>query len=508
MSKLIAVCGLLLLATATIAQNETVKALVNRISESSLKTNLQKIAGPTTEGRMAGSKGDQLAIQYIAEWFNAHHVANPYDKSTPFLQTMAITKVDYPNSSLAMAGKRYILDKDWTYFLIDKEGTLENVEVVFIGYGISAPTYDDFKDVDLEGKLILFKSGAPADSSGKPLIPSDQMPDMLTKMNTIRSKKPAGMLMFVEDPIADIATDRVEFKAFNPYRDMHTPGFPTLTGAILSKDLATSTVGGNIDSIYRMIKQSGKPHSFNTHNKVSLSIVESDDRNQTSNIIGMVYGADTSLPAVVITAHHDHEGIVNGKTYNGADDNGSGTAALMEIVKVLGDAATKGTRPKRTLLFISTAGEEQGLIGSTYYAAHPLLPLAKTYCSINIDMIGRVDSFYSGKRPDSNYVYTTYKDIPGNTINWEKMKSIDDACCHLTLDTLYNPKKRTPTAYGLMARADNLPFLKANIPTIWFFGGFHPDYHEPGDTWDKINFTLLTERTRLALATIWQLAND
>jgi hypothetical protein len=509
MPKPIAVCvGLLLLAVSSTAQDRTITTLIDRVSEISLKTNLQKIAGPAMEGRMAGSKGDELAIQYIAGWFNTHRLARPYNSPTPYLQSVPLTNVTYRNSSLATDGKQYELDKDWTYFLVDKAGTAINTEVVFIGYGLSAPAYDDLKDIDIEGKLVLQKSGAPKDTSGKPLIPKEQMPDFLARMSTLSGKKPAGMLMFVEDPISEIAESTKDFKTFHPYQDMHTPGFPTLTGAILSKDLAGSILGGNIDSIYKLIAQSGKPHSFNTHKRVSLSIVETDDHRQSSNIIGIIYGTDTSQPGIVITAHHDHEGVANGKTYYGADDNGTGTVALLEIVGILGDEAAKGHRPKRTLVFISTAAEEQGLIGSTWYVANPVLPINKTFCNINIDMIGRVDSFYSGKRPDSNYVYTTYKDLPGNTINWAKMKTIDDACCHLILDTLYNPKNRTPASSGLMGRADNLPFIKQQVPSIWFFGGFHADYHEPGDTWDKINFPLLKQRTQLALATIWQLAND
>jgi hypothetical protein len=498
--------GFSLLAISATAQDETLKTLLNRVSESSLQTNLRKIAGPEMDGRMAASKGDELAIQYIAAWFNTHHLVNPYSTSAPYLQSVPLLKVDFQNSTLSVGDKPYGLYKDWTYFMVDKAGTATNTEVVFIGYGLSAPAYDDLKDMDITGKLVLFRSGVPTDSTRKPLISKSQVPNMSAQLNAIRSLNPLGMLMYIEDPIAENAGSLKEFKALYPYHDFGTPGFPLLTGAIISKDLAMTILGGSVDSIYDLINRSGKPHSFNTHKQVSLSIVETDDHRETSNVIGIIPGTDTTLGAIVITAHHDHLGTFDGKTYYGADDNGTGTAAILEMTKILGDAAARGIRPKRTLVFVSTAAEEQGLIGSTWFVSHPLshpaLPLTKTSYHINIDMLGRVDSLYSGKRPDSNYVYTIYKGFPG-----EKIKAANDACCQLLLDTLYN-KKITATSNGLMARADDLPFIKANIPSLWFFGGYHSDYHQPTDTPDKIDYPLLKRRTQLALATLWNLANE
>jgi len=115
--------GFFLLAISATAQDETLKTLLNRVSESSLQTNLQTIAGPGTDGRMPASKGDELTIRYIAAWFNTHHLANPYSTSTPYLQSVPLLKVDFQNSTLSMGDKPYGLYKDWTYFMVDKAGT-------------------------------------------------------------------------------------------------------------------------------------------------------------------------------------------------------------------------------------------------------------------------------------------------------------------------------------------------------------------------------------------------
>jgi Zn-dependent M28 family amino/carboxypeptidase len=210
----------------------------------------------------------------------------------------------------------------------------------------------------------------------------------------------------------------------------------------------------------------------------------------------------------VLSAHNDHFGRIDGKIYYGADDNGTGTSAFLEIARILGDAARKGTRPKRTIVFLSTGAEEQGLIGANYYTDNPVIPLSKTYCNINIDMIGRVDSFHNGNRSDTNYVYCLYYDTSNKVMTRSKLDSFNEECCQLILDTLYSKKRKRPGASGQITRSDNFAFINKGIPAAFVFGGFHKDYHQPTDTPDKINYLLLKRRTQLALTMLWRLANE
>lgn len=159
------------------------------------------------------------------------------------------------------------------------------------------------------------------------------------------------------------------------------------------------------------------------------------------------------------------------------------------------------------MVFVSTAAEEQGLIGSHAYVQQPAIPLSNTYCNINMDMLGRVDSFYSNKKADSNYVYFMYRDSTKNIFNRKKLQGICEKYTQLKLDPLYDKESKKLT-YGLIARSDNFPFMQNGIPSIWFFSGFHKDYHQPTDTPDKINYPLFKRRTQLVLATSWQLANE
>jgi len=377
--------------------------------------------------------------------------------------------------------------------------------VVFIGYGISTTNFDELKGIDIEGKVVIIMPEFQNISNGDSIIDAKDIPDPGQRIMNIISKKPLAVLIYTPQFI-NILNELNVGRKFLPYFKYEDLGIPPAYP--ISSDIANYIVNGNIDSIYKSILQKGKPNSFNTNKKITLSINRKDEPANTNNIVGVINGANENLPCIVLTAHHDHEGIVDNLTYFGADDNGSGTTALLEISKILGDASTKGIRPKRTIVFISTAAEEQGLIGSYLYAEHPIVPLSKTYCNINIDMLGRVDSFYTGKRADSNYIYAFYNDSSKKIFNPYKLQEINKKYSGLNLDTLYDAESKELSHYSLIARSDNFPFMQKGIAAIWFFSGFHKDYHKPTDTSDKINYSLFRKRTQFALATLWQVANE
>ncbi len=488
------------------AQNTRIEKLVDNVSETSLKANLYKITGNEFDGRMAASKGDSLAIRFIANWFSTNHLNNPYKSITPYLQDVPLVHSDYSTSSFSVDGKFFELDKQWTHREGSNSVELSNAEVVFVGYGISTPGFDELKGIDIKGKFVIVQFGFPTDSNGKNLARKKEMPDEDHPLMDVVSKKPLGILLY--NPQFKDQMDVVNnIRNFQPYHIWAKEEMPPFNVYFISPDVANYFVG-NIDSVDNLMNTSGRPHSFSTHKKATILIHKNEEKANTENIVGILKGTNEGLLCIVLTAHHDHEGKVNGSVYYGADDNGSGTTALLEIAKVLGNAASKGIRAKRTIVFVSTAAEEQGLYGSKYYVEHPVIPLSKTYCNLNIDMLGRVDSFYTGKKTDSNYVYCMYRDTTNKIFNSKKLNSISQAYGRLLLDTLYDRKSKALNPYSLIARSDNFPFMQKAIPAIWFFSGFHQDYHQPGDTPDKINFPLFKRRTQFVLATLWQLANE
>lgn len=219
----------------------------------------------------------------------------------------------------------------------------------------------------------------------------------------------------------------------------------------------------------------------------------------SENILAFIEGSEKPEEIVVISAHYDHVGSRNGVVYNGADDDGSGTVAVMEIAKAFNEAKKAGHGPKRSILFLHVTGEEHGLFGSEYYTDNPVFPLANTVVDLNIDMIGRDDPENRGKQ----YVY-----VIGSEMLSSQLKVINEAANKNTNNLGLNYKYDDPAdTERLYYRSDHYNFAKNNIPVAFFFDGIHEDYHKPTDDVEKIDFPLLHKRTQLIFATAWELAN-
>ena len=201
----------------------------------------------------------------------------------------------------------------------------------------------------------------------------------------------------------------------------------------------------------------------------------------------------------------------DGVIYNGADDDGSGTVAIMEIAEAFQQAVKEGYRPKRSVVFLHVTGEEKGLLGSEYYSNHdPLVPLENTVTNLNIDMIGRIDP--NREEKNRNYIYLIGSDIISQDLH-DVSEQTAKEYSNLVLDYRYNDPKRKVYESGRYIennyyyRSDHYNFAQNNIPIIFYFSGTHVDYHKPTDTADKIEYDLLQERTKLIFHTAWELAN-
>jgi hypothetical protein len=224
--------------------------------------------------------------------------------------------------------------------------------------------------------------------------------------------------------------------------------------------------------------------------------------NDSENIWAFIEGTEKPKEIVVISAHYDHVGMKNGEVYNGADDDGSGTVAVLEIAKAFAEAKKAGHGPKRSILFLHVTGEELGLHGSRYYSENPLFPLDKTVVDINIDMIGRRDNLNKHDK-EGNYIYVIGSDRLSSelhTINEE----VNNKFVNLKLDYKYNDRNDPERIYF---RSDHYNFAKKGIPSIFFFNGVHADYHKETDTAEKIEYDLLTRRAKLAFGLAWEIAN-
>ena len=240
----------------------------------------------------------------------------------------------------------------------------------------------------------------------------------------------------------------------------------------------------------------------NYYQNIPVSFFEGrKDPKASENVVAFIKGSEKPEEVIVISAHLDHVGMDSkGNVYNGADDDGSGTVAIMEIAQAFQKAVKDGNGPKRSILFLHVTGEEIGLYGSRYYTENPLFPLENTVCNLNIDMIGRIDP---DKKDSPNYIYL----IGSNKLSQELQdvsSEVNDKYTQLELDYKYDDPNDPNRFYY---RSDHYNFAKNNVPIIFYFNGVHEDYHKITDTPDKIEYDLMAKRTQLIFYTAWEVAN-
>jgi hypothetical protein len=247
-------------------------------------------------------------------------------------------------------------------------------------------------------------------------------------------------------------------------------------------------------------RQVANPNNINPLESSSID-EENIDWVKTENVAAIIKGDVYPNEYIVLTAHLDHVGIEDGEIYNGADDDGSGSMALLEIAQAFKLAELDGNKPKRSIVILHVSAEEKGLLGSKYYAENPLYPLNETITNLNVDMIGRTDP--TRESDNDNYIYLIGTDRLSSMLH-ETSEKVNSRTVNLELDYRFNAWDDPNRFYE---RSDHFNFAKNNIPVIFYFSGTHEDYHGPGDTPDKIRYDLLTQRSRLIFHTAWELAN-
>lgn len=224
------------------------------------------------------------------------------------------------------------------------------------------------------------------------------------------------------------------------------------------------------------------------------------DVKASENVVAFIEGSEKPSEILVLTSHLDHVGMKGDQIFNGADDDGSGTVAMLEMAEAFQKAVNDGYRPKRSILFLHVTAEEIGLVGSRFYTENPIFPLENTVANLNTDMIGRRGY---NKEDNDNYVYLIGSDKLSTELH-ELSEAVNEKYLQMELDYTYNDENDPNRFYY---RSDHYNFAKNNIPIIFYFNGVHDDYHKPTDTPDKIDYELLEKRTKLIFLTAWEIAN-
>ena len=398
--------------------------------------------------------------------------------------------------TLQIGEKAFTLGDDVLAFS-GAEGQFE--EIVYLGYGIETENYSDYNR-DIVGKVVLIKSGEPMNDDGSYVISgSDQksiwsnMSEALNKKRQLATEKGAKGVLYYDPENFTRYKRYFDFMSNNKSGRMQLAGETSDQFLILLNKRATTSLLPDIST---------RRNTGVLKTKLQLAIASANEQIASENVVAVLKGTTKPEEYVVISSHLDHIGVTaGGQINNGADDDGSGTVAMLEIAQAFKKAADEGKGPQRSIVFLHVTGEEKGLLGSKYYTDYdPIFPLEHTVANLNIDMIGRIDPKRSG---DRNYIYLIGSDKLSTDLH-ELSEEMNAKYTNLVLDYTYNDENDPNRFYY---RSDHYNFAKNNIPIIFYFNGTHADYHRPGDTPDKINYDLLAKRAQLIFHTSWEVAN-
>tara|TARA_R110002049_G_scaffold263086_14_gene439174 strand:+ start:7531 stop:9090 length:1560 start_codon:yes stop_codon:yes gene_type:complete len=479
----------------TVVANPTTYA--QTISEGELKTHLYTYASDEFEGREAGKPGQKKAVQYLKSEYEKLGIKAAKADGNYFQEVpLEISKL--PTGTLSANGKEYTLGEDYVT-TTQAKGNYD--AIVYVGYGIEKGTYSDYSNLDVKGKIVFAKTGEPKKADGTYVLSGSteqsdwsKESDALAKRADLAKEKGASGIIFYDENLFP------RYQQF--FARMQKSGRERVSLKPATPDnFATILVGSKLASVFvKDIATTHIPKSVKTDLK--LNLVSGNTDVESENVAAIIRGSEKPNEYLVISSHLDHIGVnKDGAINNGADDDGSGTVALLEIAEAFKTAELDGNGPKRSVVFLHVTAEEKGLLGSQYYTdVDPIFPLEQTVANLNIDMVGRIDPKREG---DRNYIYLIGADKLSTELH-NLSEEVNTKYMNLELDYTYNDENDPNRFYY---RSDHYNFAKNNIPIIFYFNGTHDDYHQPSDTPDKINYDLLENRSRLVFYTAWEIAN-
>jgi hypothetical protein len=488
----------------------------NTITAEDLSRHLHILASDSMEGRETGYKGQKMAAEYLAAQFKKDGLA-PVVKSgngMSYFQNFDLIKKEWQEVSLKIGGKKKEWLKDFYAYGDISTPKEEKVKLVYAGYGIDTDKYSDYKNLDVKDKAVVISMGEPV-INGISLITGDSVwsdwaNDWRKKAGTARAKGARHVFIIV-------GRNQEEFdKRLNqvkPHIGAPTLGFTYKqrpgSAFFIPTAMAAEMMGTSEENLIKcrdlMSQVAASKEALKIKIKLNpakllVNVQVKETKLNTENVLGFIEGSDKKEEVLVLTAHYDHIGKEGDKIFYGADDDGSGTVALLELAEAFGKAKKEGHGPRRSILIMPVTGEEKGLMGSEYYTDYPVFPLAKTVADLNIDMIGRLDDDHLN---NTNYVYLIGSDKLSTDLH-KISENANKTYTHIDLDYKFN---RTDDPNRFYYRSDHYNFAKNNIPVIFYFNGVHADYHQPTDTVDKILFDKIAKITKLVFYTAWDLAN-
>ncbi|MEN1785945.1 MAG: M28 family peptidase [Bacteroidota bacterium] len=482
----------------TVVNSETKDPIpfAQTITEAELKAHLFVYASDAFLGRETGAPGQKEAVRYLKAYYDSLGIPAAQQNGNYF-QKVPLSMNKVPSGQITVNGSNFELGKD---FLTFSQAVGSFQEVVYVGYGIEEGDYSDYKNIEVKDKIVLMKFGEPQNEDGNYQISGTKKKSAWSNVSEAIDKR--VKLANTKGAKGILYYDPANFSRYQQYFNfMKASDHGKMQLKNESREDVLVLLNENIiDILYPELRQKDTPQNISA--AIEFAIKSPDDGLSSENVIAFLEGSQKPEEYVVISSHLDHIGVTTkGAINNGADDDGSGTVAMLEIAEAFKEATNNGYRPKRSIVFLHVTGEEKGLLGSKYYTDYdPVFPLEHTIANLNIDMIGRIDPKRDGMR---NYIYLIGSDKLSTELH-QLSEAVNAQYCQIELDYTYNDKNDPNRFYY---RSDHYNFAKNNIPVIFYFNGTHADYHQPSDTPDKINYDLLQNRAQLIFYTAWELAN-
>jgi Zn-dependent M28 family amino/carboxypeptidase len=503
------------------------------ITQADLRADLFFLAGDSLRGRLTDTEENRAAADFIKSRFERMGL-KPAAPNNSYYQTYNLMTATLGESNTLdvtvgdNATRRLRVAQEFYPQRIGASGHVTG-SLVFAGFGISAPQlqYDDYNG-DVKGKIVLALDHEPGERD--PNSPFDgvvtsEPSTVWRKVIAAQSKGAIGVL-FVSDVHNHPASANFEATARNywPERPPRIQNYTLATWADrihvpvaqISPALAASLVAGTGKSFEELSKSAETTRGFTPMPlNVRIDLQTAVDRHivPDRNVVALLEGSDPRLKNewVIVSAHFDHNGADATQIFNGADDNGSGTVALLEIAEAYGLAAKEGQRPKRSVLFAAWNSEERGLLGAWAYTEEPLAPLTSIAAVLNMDMIGRNEEIPVGGGARFNGFEVQTAESNNNAVNlmgFSRVPDITAAVDKANASIGLEVKKRYDNnSSNLVRRSDQWPFLQRGVPAVGFMTGLHPDYHTQYDRPEKINYVKMEKIARLVHQASWDLAN-
>lgn len=470
------------------------------ITSADLKQHLTVLASDEYEGRETGEKGQKIAAEYVSNHFSEIGL-KAIDENKNYLQEFELQSLKFSSSKINDG----VLYQDFLFYGLENV-SIQDKDFVFVGFGIENENYNNYEGIDVKGKVVLFLEGEPFVDGNSVITGSQELSEWASgstkKIELAKSKGALESVLISAQTETDFALMASRLKHYYEKPGLVQMGTSRDARFSISETFAIKLFNSNEKKFQKVKSKLNKKANYVNKvegGKITVELNVEEGVVGTENIIGMVEGTDLANEAIVISAHYDHIGVRDGKVFNGADDDGSGTVAVMELAQAFAEAKKAGHGPRRSIIFMGMTGEEKGLLGSEYYSENPIFPLENTVTNLNIDMIGRLDEDHE----DGNYVYligTNMLSADLHNISEEANKMYKN----IDLDYRFNSLEDKNRFYY---RSDHYNFAKHGIPVIFYFNGVHEDYHKHTDTIEKILFDKMENITQLVFYTAWEIVN-